>query len=170
MKKRGKKRSKRKKKRKAKAKKARVKVRRVKPKSKPMVKVMKKPKANKAKKEIISLNRKKFWIFVVIIFVIGMIIGVAFFGPFVGYSGENEIIPVKCSDSDSGFNIETRGLCHDIHGTHIDGCVMKAEEIFLREYECVENRCVSQEVSCEEYSPISGNTYQACYFGVCPTE
>ena len=58
------------------------------------------------------------------------------------------ILPVSCTDSDGGWNLQVKGTCSDSNSTFNDSCFMQGSTTFLREYYCMSGICQSTPYNC----------------------
>jgi hypothetical protein len=127
----------------------------------------------KAKKQ--EITETKFWIFLSLALALGFVGGVFLYGPISGTGFITDEITIRetfsnCIDSDGGFVIESRGICNYGTGNLIDKCVMKGQQRVLLEYSCVNNKCVPQEIYCEDHCEQPNPSYELCYLGSCHCE
>ena len=132
-------------------------------------KVKKRSKVKQKKEEI---TETKFWIFLSLALALGFVAGIFLYDPISGTGLVTEKITIKetlsdCTDSDGGFVIESRGICNHGTGNLIDKCMIKGQQRVLLEYSCVNNRCVQQEIYCEDYCEQPNPVYELCYLGSC---
>lgn len=113
------------------------------------------------------LTKTKFWVFLVCALIIGALLGVLSFTTFAVNNSTVKNVPTTCTDTDTGFDIEMRGVCHDLYGNHVDRCIMQGTQRYLEEYSCLENVCIVERLKCEDYGFKGNPVYTSCYFGYC---
>ncbi len=128
---------------------------------------MKKRNKERVRAKRFVLTKSKFWVFLICALITGALLGVLSFTTFAVNSSVPKNVPTTCSDSDTGFDIEARGVCHDLYGNHIDRCIMIGTQRYLEEYSCLENACILERLKCEDYGFKGSSVYSSCYLGAC---